>query len=177
MIDASNLLVATEVALRTTIIKQTTTMVKSRPLEYRRFSWCRWHCTTIVSLSHEWMHSWSRRSRVWVCVDFLRRICWLVEWYNRSWLDGYVLRLCIHMKIGIWYKIVTYIHTDNYLKASRRAVFTITRFIVDRQHCFRYVSYTSPEDIWRWLLKPRSRPTRWCARHGVVPSMGGLRLR
>ena len=27
-------------------------MVKSRPLEYRRFSWCRWHCTTIVSLSH-----------------------------------------------------------------------------------------------------------------------------
>ena len=111
MIDASNLLVATEVALRTTIIKQTTTMVKSRPLEYRRFSWCRWHCTTIVSLSHEWMHSWSRRSRVWVCVDFLRRICWLVEWYNRSWLDGYVLRLCIHMKIGIWYKIVTYRHT------------------------------------------------------------------
>ncbi len=108
MIDASNLLVATKVALRTTIIKQTTTMVKSRPLEYRRFSWCRWHCTTIVSLSHEWMHSWSRRSWVWVCVDFLRRICWLVEWYNRSWLDGYVLRLCLHMKIGISYKIVTY---------------------------------------------------------------------
>jgi len=68
-------------ALRTTIIKQTTTMVKSRPLEYRRFSWCRRHCTTIVSLSHEWLHSiGAEEADVMMCLIF-----WggFVEW---SWL-------------------------------------------------------------------------------------------
>jgi hypothetical protein len=82
-------------ALRTTIIKQTTTMVKSRPLEYRRFSWCRWHCTTIVSLSHEWLHSiGAEEADVMMCLIFSRRIsCWVV-------LMG--LRLHLHMEIGIW---------------------------------------------------------------------------
>ena len=41
-------------------------------------------------------------------------------------LEVLVSRLCLHMEIGILYKKVTY----NYVKASRLAVFTITRFIV-----------------------------------------------
>ena len=57
-------------------------------------------------------------------------------------MDGYVLRLCIHMKIGISYKIVTQ-NSDIqlYLKASRLAVFTITRFIVIG-HCDSVTSVT-----------------------------------